>query len=761
MEGVLKKYFSERGFGFIEVNGSSDVYFHIKKNRELDKGSINEGDIINFEIIKTERGNEAQNISKENKYNKDLNNKWSFKDIQNSDNNTGNVYPGKNPKLKTRHFNEKELKILNIFAKEFYVTNGGVKIELGVTSQYKYFLIKPTKKYQEMFNLQHEIIVLFSHYDKLESRTFDAIDKIISLNPRSRVDKVFSILISSDSNILLNIDKLISQDSEMQVICPFTFDEVINNEDNVEYFFVNRIKEYFYERDLFDFESPLKKELYFFGRKDLILSLVNRHISGENSGVFGLRKSGKTSILNGIERTIEISEYSSVIIDCQLLQLKRWYTALFYIVNLLAGKYKIKIESKESDYTETNCAEKFEEDIKFIFEKVGRKKILLIFDEIEHLSFEISNNDYWKDGGDFLNFWFILRSIYQKNDDLYSYLVAGTNPRVFEEVRIKGVENPIFSQIKPGKVANYVPSFNHMQTSNMVNTLGNYMGLHFDEIVCSNLTQDYGGHPFLIRQVCSLINTYVSKEIKVDRPFTVSKVIYEVVREMFDKDYGHKYSEMILDVLQSFYKEEYLLLEKLALGDTEIFNEVVSSKPDSINHLIGYGIIEESGGKYGFKIDVIKRYIISKSKYKKLTLTQKEMRQEMWERRDKIEIRLRKIIENQLKILHNPQKAKDRMIERFSKKDRPKYEKLTYKELFDTNKVPLYFSELVEIMKKDWENCYRNIFEIDLKKFSAKIDQLGINRNQESHASTVSDSEFMSFRGAMSWLEEKVESYFS
>jgi predicted AAA+ superfamily ATPase len=61
----------------------------------------------------------------------------------------------------------------------------------------------------------------------------------------------------------------------------------------------------FYDRDLFDITSPLRKDLYFFGRTDLINKLVDRHSSNENSGVFGLRRSGKTSLIYAVERLME------------------------------------------------------------------------------------------------------------------------------------------------------------------------------------------------------------------------------------------------------------------------------------------------------------------------------------------------------------------------------------------------------------------------------------------------------------------------
>ncbi|MFZ1627810.1 MAG: hypothetical protein WAV70_02670, partial [Anaerolineae bacterium] len=39
------------------------------------------------------------------------------------------------------------------------------KATLGINSTYRHFLIKPTENYQEMFNLEREIIVIFSPFE--------------------------------------------------------------------------------------------------------------------------------------------------------------------------------------------------------------------------------------------------------------------------------------------------------------------------------------------------------------------------------------------------------------------------------------------------------------------------------------------------------------------------------------------------------------------------------------------------------------------
>jgi predicted AAA+ superfamily ATPase len=199
---------------------------------------------------------------------------------------------------------------------EWYVTNGGGVVSLSVNANYKYFLIKPTDNYREMFNIEREIVVIFSDYVNFEPRSLDAIDHAQGKYNQLRIEKICAILISKDILLEQKVSELLKSDKEYQVIVPFTFDELLKPNPDA-FFFRNRFKNHFYTRDIFAYQSALKKDIYFFGRNDLIHRIVNRHKSGDNSGLFGLRRTGKTSVIHGITRSLENSGNIAVVIDCQ------------------------------------------------------------------------------------------------------------------------------------------------------------------------------------------------------------------------------------------------------------------------------------------------------------------------------------------------------------------------------------------------------------------------------------------------------------
>ena len=384
-------------------------------------------------------------------------------------------------------------------------------------SKYIFNFLKPTNAFRKSFNLSNEILMLFSNYNKFDTRTMDFVDKTL-YQFENRLDKICIILISNDSEIERKIIKINKQDKDSRIIVPFSYDEIIYRDFNFDSI-KNKFRKYFYTRDLFALKSPLKSEAYFYGRSSFVHSLYDNYSLGEHSGLFGLRKIGKTSVLFALERTIKVRGGKSLFIDCQdtSVHKARWYELLHDIIENIKDKYELKIlTSKESDYTGRKASTKFKKDFKKCFRALNNERILLIFDEIEHISFDTASTEHWKSGEDFLSFWQTIRAINQKEPHLFSFIVAGVNPHCLEKSMVCGYDNPIFSLVN----INYLDLFRYEDVKEMVSNIGGYMGLNFDEEIYSNLNIDYGGHPFLIRHICSLINSDVNNS---QRPYKVSK----------------------------------------------------------------------------------------------------------------------------------------------------------------------------------------------------------------------------------------------
>lgn len=136
------------------------------------------------------------------------------------------VIPGVNPLVRLIHFTKEEREIINRLSIDWYITSGG-KIILSPTSVYNYLLIKPTDIFQEMFNLDREIVLIFSPYENFEPRTLAAITEAAKMHQTLRIERICSVLISKDPSVELKLSDLLKNDQEAQIVVPFTYVELL------------------------------------------------------------------------------------------------------------------------------------------------------------------------------------------------------------------------------------------------------------------------------------------------------------------------------------------------------------------------------------------------------------------------------------------------------------------------------------------------------------------------------------------------------
>ena len=186
--------------------------------------------------------------------------------------------PGIHGSFQITRFGDREQKLIKRLANQWYLTSSGAHIRLAA-SRYDYFLMKPTPMFTEMFNIERELIVALSPYKTFEPRTLDVFDAAQRELSDLRVESVCRVLISDDPDAERKVNDLLKTDPEQPVVIPFTFNELSTSYD--DFFLRNRFRRHFYTRDLFAFLSPLRRDLYFFGRSQLLQEIINKHRSGE------------------------------------------------------------------------------------------------------------------------------------------------------------------------------------------------------------------------------------------------------------------------------------------------------------------------------------------------------------------------------------------------------------------------------------------------------------------------------------------------
>lgn len=485
------------------------------------------------------------------------------------------------------------------------------------------------------------------------------------------------------------------------------------------------------------------------------MKVINDHINGKNTGVFGLRKTGKTSILYDVKRKICQKSAKAVLVSCQnpAMSAGSWVDAIFYIVKAIYDCFDMRESCPvRESYTEVSAADNLSETIRNLCNNNGYT-LLLMLDEIEHITYKKAAEECWKTGMESVKFWKAMRAAYLDEHSNFTYCIVGTNPICIDYTTINKTDNPIFN----GVDVRYISGFEVDQTRAMVRKLGRIMGVKFDETLYSKMVEDYGGHPFLVRHFCSfLANKYK------DRPLLVDRRKYIETRKEFDETQG-KYFDMILEVLDEFYPDEYELLKFLAQDDEEEFLLFVEDEPSMIQHLIGYGIINKTDNYYDFKMDVVKKYILRKEKMSKKGLSRAEKWSHFSAKRGKLEVDLRKMIKSILFMTAfkgDKESAKQYVMKKLHNSDseRKKYGGCTYEDLFNPDKSNIFWNDLTTLVTGKWEDFSPFMTGISQDEFREYMNILNRLR-ADAHAENISDNDVVVFDVMVEKLSKVIKSY--
>jgi len=63
MQGKVKWFNAEKGYGFIENNEGGDVFVHFSAIQREGFKTLDEGQTVEFEIVKGDRGPQAANVT--------------------------------------------------------------------------------------------------------------------------------------------------------------------------------------------------------------------------------------------------------------------------------------------------------------------------------------------------------------------------------------------------------------------------------------------------------------------------------------------------------------------------------------------------------------------------------------------------------------------------------------------------------------------------------------------------------------------------
>lgn len=656
-----------------------------------------------------------------------------------------------------------QLKLANSIDEAFDVTFGSRHGE-----QF-FWLCSPKDHVAERFGLQKEIIALYSPHAKTDARALTNLDGISALAEfKHRVDKAVALIIhegDQDSSYEL------LKEANDWVVVTIQADELRNGQRG-DFFLRSKLAERIGTFDLFGMSSPIKHDKYFYGRDPLVQEVIQRiSVRRENSGIFGLRKTGKTSVLFALQRRLSDKGVLVEYIDCQGpgVYRARWWQLLqevaYRLCQSVLDRHSKNIKN-DGVYDSQNAANSFNRLIKKLFGLKLFDQAVLLLDEIEFITPGISNNLglHWDE--DFLPFWQTIRSTSQEVAGKIVFVVAGVNPSSVEQSHFGKIQNPIFQLAVPY----YLEPLSRSDVRNMVRSIGKYSGFSFDEQCYSYLQETYGGHPYLIRLACSEVARSVG-DIPIERKIDISTGSFS----SSSGEIRNRLSQSIKDILLSlvwWYPDEYELLMLLADGDTDFVLEFLRETPETAMQFVRYGLVHQDSGAFAirdlkvFLNDYGASYKEVISPFKRGDLPLEVLPEQadladlsvLFERRTEIEIALRKYV---LMVLGFKFGFDDKLIsERIMKGLRPRGGGCDQRQLFVGRRPQeaineLFLSDLKPLFKANWDD-FGPTFDKKVDRFEMNMETINIARRYEAHAKPVPRIDKEEFLNSYSWFKSRL-----
>ena len=657
----------------------------------------------------------------------------------------GRIHPDAENTYFRKHLEERE--IVRPFLSCFDVTRA-FRRQDGRGEVAAYYLA-PERFISELLGVDREILLVYSPYEKFQARTVQLHDTILA-EDRVRLDPVGSIIVSDSPNVRNELHDIVGSEPERPPILalPTSMLARLKQADHIRSLFV----EGFFSRDLFALESPLRSDISFFGRQDIVAELLDRFRSGQNSGLFGLRRIGKTSVLYALRRRVIEGGLGGVIyldLSNPAIYRGRWWHVLESMAQVLVESSSLtktqrsKLHVGASTYTESNAAAFFKGDLETIRARFPKSRVLLEFDEIEQITFGLSPAQHWTD--DFLPLWQTLRSMHQDTQGDVCYVVAGVNPHPLEADRVGRFDNPLFSTAKPY----FLAPFDAATVREMVRRLARYMGLRCEETLYVKLTGEYGGHPFLVRQACSHLAKRIEK-----RPETLTV-------QLFNQEKRHialaleRNVRQILNVLAIWYPNELELLTQLAGGDVTTFKEFAGDSAEFTQHVEGYGLVRSPRYEPQITIGLVETVLLKTAKEVANEQTPVDdpdaVRAEISRRRNAIEIRLREVLRDGLRYRYGGKSA-GQLLKCFADERRTTLTPFSYDDIWSH----LYFNELGTVIDREWA-AFQAWFSEDKDKVLMWIDEINRSRSVDAHAGRIDDEALVMLRMCFRRLETRLQ----
>jgi hypothetical protein len=441
---------------------------------------------------------------------------------------------------------------------------------------------------QTVFDLQREIKVLFTDYTQVEPRTLAVVQERVRED--MRVESDLAILVSNDPNAK---NKARRRAGEMAIISIETAAFSGENQPHLH----EHIAEAVATVDHYDVTTAIRDPSGFYGRTAEVESISADLKRAVSVGVFGLRKAGKTSLLNAVAALrrdegglvtvkIDVSEIVTAEQFRSIVLESLWSAVRDLPSNeRFAPRLRTLTRSGARRVDLPDSATLWVQDIRNILEGLDSPAALIV-DEIDQ-AFPARSNLEPSEARALYTALVQLRSLLQEQESLV-LLCAGVDPALFERPLFDGKDNLLYKLVR----LLWLAPMPREEMAAMVRSLGRRMGVRIrDFSTIDTLFAQFGGHPLLTRKACSIaVRTRTADSL----PYHLTTEL--VNRAIETREYSGPRVEAA-DVLRSFtewFPDESALLHlyfSRNADEAQVGQELLGEDPNALAHAIAYGLI--------------------------------------------------------------------------------------------------------------------------------------------------------------------------
>ena len=357
---------------------------------------------------------------------------------------------------------------------------------------------------------------------------------------------------------------------------------------------ISLIRDHIFARDLFYETSPVKGKR-FFGRKTLLQSLRDDLNRQQVTALFGLRKSGKTSVLIQLADEIDASTTITVLMDLESLPSPPDDPTPDLLADL---RTKLQLQLKAKGHRTKEIAElggrptiiEFKNALQGLLHRLAEDgvRVVLMLDEIEYLTpadrIDIAEGPMPQ----VAQLLGALRSLVQENPN-FVFMLSGLTSAITESGRLYGRPNPLFAWAK----TRYLTPLSEDEANDLARATGGQMGIEITDDALASLYEASGGHAFLYRNFASAVVSTLPINV-YRRRIERSDVLRESIP--WRRSMAGNIEEMLAH-LERYYPTEHVLLEFLR-DDPEDFHALVQDEGTALYHLLQLGLVTQEGNEY-------------------------------------------------------------------------------------------------------------------------------------------------------------------